>query len=437
MTECRAEESLVKHFDSNAANAEQALEQSNDILHRGGKKPRILDVLRNPDKAFLDLEISPDEATTRELQKCRENIESVTSIIHERRKDVERQEALLTKAKAGIEAERKELEASFKKFSAMSEQQKQQQRDRLESRARNTIDPINKAIASVEQDISRLERDLAELKQKEPELAAAVAESINRNSDIYFREINKVGPRLHAAGLPNERSGHEFKRNNLYTTLFNGLHTAATQMKEVIKRNTPPHPSSDGLEYLADITHIIEGNRYYMSNQVVTIPDEHESLYVSDRVGPNQVVVEGEFRFVGNSMGKNAFGASINVELYECDPEYSESLRRLRQYEREARPFLKHFDPLDRRPDKGDVEPLVEVLTSLLGEEKVIAALAEGDRRCEEALASRKPFTPITMPTTSGKNELGVLGDKKESTPLPEQATPAAEQAATNSTNPR
>jgi hypothetical protein len=33
----------------------------------------------------------------------------------------------------------------------------------------------------------------------------------------------------------------------------------------------------------------------------------------------------GNFRFVGNAKGKNAFGAAVNVELYECDTASAES----------------------------------------------------------------------------------------------------------------
>ncbi len=406
LTEYRVEESLVKHFESNAGNAERALEQSNDILHRGGKKPHILDVLRKPESALRNLEIPPDGAILGELQKCRENIDSITTRIRERRENIEHQEALLAKAKAGSMAERRELEASFKKYPAMKEEQKQQQRDRLESRERSTTAPFNNEIASIERDVSQLERTIAELKQREPTLAMALAESIKRNTVTYFREINNVGPVLHSAGLPDERNKHEPRRSSLYATLFNKLHAAERQMKELCEESAPQAPSGDGLQYLGGITHLIEGDRYCIKNQIITIPDKYKPLYLNGRAGPNKVAISGAFRFVSNSTGKNGFDAVINVELYKCDTEFSEASMRLREHERECHSFLKHFEPLEFHDRDDGIEPLIKVLVNLLGEEKVAAAFTEGNRKFEEALATREPFLPIVMPKAIGNEQV-------------------------------
>jgi hypothetical protein len=396
LTEYRAEELLVKEFLANKQSAERSIEQSNDILHRGGNKPHIREVVKNPNEALRDLEIPPDPTVAERLHKCREDINAVAAGLNGLRKRLEAQRAFLAKTEANLEVERKQLEESFRKFPAMKEQQKQQQRERQASRARNTIAPINNEIGSIQQDIAQLEDKYAELKRKELELVAAVADSIRENTKIYFREVNRVGPLLHAAGFPKVRGDHETKKRQLHSRLLHALRSAATQMKKMCKQNAPQEPNHEGLQYLAGITHIIEGNRYCMENKVVTIPDRYKSLYLGGRVGPNEVALRGLFRFVGNSTGKNGFGASINVELYECDQGYSEAIKRVREHERECRSFLKPLEPLD----SDDGEDLIQVLENLVGEEKVDAALAEGKHEFQKVIASRKPFSPIVPPKT-------------------------------------
>jgi hypothetical protein len=87
-----------------------------------------------------------------------------------------------------------------------------------------------------------------------------------------------------------------------------------------------PAADGTGLHQVVGTTHIINGDSFYIDNKVVTIPDKYKKLYCTPPWGPNTLVVHGHFRFKGNTSGNNAFGTTLNVELYECDEVYSNTL---------------------------------------------------------------------------------------------------------------
>lgn len=106
---------------------------------------------------------------------------------------------------------------------------------------------------------------------------------------------------------------------------FRELHKAYTDMSTSFE--PPPAKTRDdgSLVYVGGITHIVNGDEYYIENKVINIPKKYLRLYSEGSDGANKVGIMGNFRFVGNAKGKNALGATVNVELYECDTASAES----------------------------------------------------------------------------------------------------------------
>lgn len=107
--------------------------------------------------------------------------------------------------------------------------------------------------------------------------------------------------------------------------VFRELHDAYMEMSNSYE--PPPAKTKDdgSLVYIGGITHIVNGDEYYIENKVIKIPKKYLHLYSEGSDGANKVGIMGNFRFVGNAKGKNAFGAAVNVELYECDMASAES----------------------------------------------------------------------------------------------------------------
>ncbi|WP_428307962.1 DUF4339 domain-containing protein [Lacipirellula sp.] len=83
------------------------------------------------------------------------------------------------------------------------------------------------------------------------------------------------------------------------------------------------------LMHAGGITYLIDGDDHFIGNpgqppKVIVIPKDFRSNYYGGSAGPNEVVVSGMFRFVGNVTGRNALGMSITMEKYECDPDFTQ-----------------------------------------------------------------------------------------------------------------
>ena len=80
------------------------------------------------------------------------------------------------------------------------------------------------------------------------------------------------------------------------------------------------HP---GMQKMGGVTYMIDDDKYYMEWSghpvVIYIPPEMKDKYVRPTgTGPNNVIVNGIFKFVGNARGTNAYGGTVNIEKYEC-----------------------------------------------------------------------------------------------------------------------
>lgn len=78
-----------------------------------------------------------------------------------------------------------------------------------------------------------------------------------------------------------------------------------------------------GLQKMGGVTYMVDDDDYYMEwsghTVMIHIPPEMKSRYVRPtRRGPNNVIVSGIFKFVGNARGTNVYGGTVNIEKYEC-----------------------------------------------------------------------------------------------------------------------
>lgn len=187
-------------------------------------------------------------------------------------------------------------------------------------------------------------------------------------------------------------------------------------LKDDLERGRPKIDST-GLHQLSGLTHLVQGNNYYLDDAVIHIPSKHKQTYITGSAGPNKVGIFGTFRFVENSPGTNGFGAVINVERYEVDEGYLDDL----QKQRDFAAFIGSSTGKLARIAKADgkFEPILEVFQEIVGkgviDELKVKAKAVVDKSDAEKTSS---LTSISLPENAA--EKSVVPAKDEVTAMPE-----------------
>lgn len=128
----------------------------------------------------------------------------------------------------------------------------------------------------------------------------------------------------------------------------------------------PEPPQPKGLTEIAGVTQIVQDDHYILGNKIILIPREYLPLFKQGTVSPNRIAIVGYFKYTGNTIGKNAFGADVNAELYFCDHEYCQETLRNRIMHAELSRLLPK-----RQVNKLPFEALIEDLTRFLDEEQI------------------------------------------------------------------
>lgn len=245
-------------------------------------------------------------------------------------------------------------------------------------------------------------------------LTDAIEQAVTKADEDILRFLDALNAEIlayHEAGLPTALSSESIAGTQLDGELFAALST----LPDKIKANRPKTNDS-GLNFIGGISHLVNGDKYFVDNQVLTIPSEYDSLYINGRLGPNEVSIEGRFRFVGNATGKNAFGATVNIEQYECDPDYSVSLHRAIAYDRDFQLLLKKMSPI--RSTENPIECLFEVFENLLGAKELESVRTNAQENASIAIAARKPPIPFTVPPPNKKNAIAYVAHSLEKAEL-------------------
>jgi hypothetical protein len=306
---------------------------------------------------------------------------------------------------SGVTLKKKYLEDNLERFGS----RKESQIKRIKSMLEGTTSSLATTVAEVE-------GVLVELKSQQN-----IVDTVSQEVELDFLEKqNDALEKLHRIGLSGDGLAHRQEALELWRAIFNSL----TQMRQEIEAQRPSYPrgiKENELFYVSGFTHKIDGEQYWLENKVVTVPREYKSLYVKGQGRRNRVFFEGIFRFVGNASGRNAFGAEVNIELYECDELHSEYLKRSNDYEKKNSANLKKFRPLNSAKPEDGIEPIIEVLTNILGDAVVSAAIEKGNSDFELAIQSRQPFQPVEFAETEKQPEIKpeTLAKSDETDPLP------------------
>lgn len=160
-------------------------------------------------------------------------------------------------------------------------------------------------------------------------------ENLNETQVIFGKLIKVFDKLSDYAQLSEslEKLSKELGPNkNKWTKIWDDLITLSNIGNKVFKLTSPAIKSlfepKEGLTCISGITHKVEGNEYWIDNKIVSIPHKYEDLFVDPATrggSPNQRTINGWFKFIKNTTGRNAFDGIINVELYDVDLEWAEN----------------------------------------------------------------------------------------------------------------
>lgn len=362
------------------------------------RSPPVLEVLQNPDLIQKDLKISAAPEIFRQFEGCNRDISNTQSLLTSQINRKQTAEGELARTEQDLRAELAQLEASFSKYPAMSQQVKKQQRERQQSRADNITASLKGEITGLTQQIASSREELRRLRELRPVLERQVKESIAKNTWTYVQEINRLGEIAHAAGLPNELAQYQSQYAELGGEIIKLLKHYREQTVQQGVINAPPTPSTRGLTHVGGFTHIVNGSQYIIENKIVSIPDKYRSMFSDGEVGPNEVAIDGYFRFTGNSTGTNRLGAAINVELYECDEVYAEAYKLQLRYQNETHKLLQLFGPIENYQLSNNIAPILEMFENLVGKKAVAEILQDSESEFKHLIESRPKFVAIAQP---------------------------------------
>jgi hypothetical protein len=221
---------------------------------------------------------------------------------------------------------------------------------------------------AVAEAVIQWEREKNAYESKVAHLEAMIDEERNRLKETVTKHLSPLHESMNA--VPASEILDRYEACIAYSKQ---LRERLDRWKQVLKDHEPA-ASGNNLTHAGGITHIIHGDQHYIDNKVIEIPAEFRSLYYGGAAGPNEVVVSGMFRFAGNAKGRNALGATINVERYECDQEYSLSLIAQRKY---ASGVADLSNALKGVADGDLLAGADHLLKAILGEAKYKAAVSE------------------------------------------------------------
>jgi len=390
LSQYHLQDKLVKHFDSHIPEAEKTIQDFKTIPFRDRSKPHIFDLIREGNGILAKLDIQPNKEIVSDLKSAEQELKGAIASLPNLKGRLKDHEKELSGLRFLMKKEKDTLLSNQK----INPQQKKVFIQRQESREKSVLSGPQNEISQTQKDIQSQKQNIQDLGQKISKLKSQIPDSVITNTKTYIRNINRAAVVLHRAGLPDERETYDSERRKQFAILSDSLTNLKYEMQKQLESYKPEVIVNKDLVTVSGMTHIVNGDQYYLDNRIIIIPSKCASIFITNRIDDNQVAIQGRFRFIRNSTDMNALGGSIDVEYFECDAVYSESLMQRIQFQKTIEPF---FDPirLPRSPD--NISELIVVLKKLVGGEKISAALSEVDLEYEKIISSRDPSKQITL----------------------------------------
>jgi len=277
-----------------------------------GSEPVTMDILAGNGKVFRDV-LLVRVTNADKLPKIAEHLDNLSDSYS----DTQRSQLKYLKDRGPPEKDWKSVDWSQPQWKNMDKRRLRLEKQRVEAVEQQALRRLEEERKEYEDEVAALEADIEQNQKK-----------VRANVQQRFQPLSESFAATPTAAI--------IERYDACRASLPQLGERIAQWKQILASQEPT-VSTDGLVHAGGITHLIEGDDHFISHtgerpKVIVIPQEYRNFYYGGSAGPNEIVVDGMFRFVGNVRGRNGLGATVNVEKYVCDPTYVADCIRMRSF---------------------------------------------------------------------------------------------------------